>query len=155
MRSYSRSVVLLAATLVGPASTAPDSEIASAWWCRPDPRVLRLRSFFERYNSPAANFAVDFVSAADLYGLDWRLLPSISMVESSGAKYYANNNIFGWDSCRASFPTVREGIFHVASRLANSSIYKGKNLGAILRSYNPGPDYDDNVMRIMAALGDP
>lgn len=155
MRSYSRSVVLLAATLAGPASTAPDSEIAAAVFCQPDARVLRIRSFFERYKSPAANFAADFVSAADLYALDWRLLPSISMVESSGAKYYTNNNIFGWDSCRASFPTVREGIFHVASRLANSRIYKGKDLSGILRSYNPGPNYDDNVLRLMAALGDP
>jgi hypothetical protein len=140
--------------LWAPWPTVPDSVLV-AELCRPDERVLRLRSFFERFSSPAAEFAGDFVQAADFYALDWRLLPSISMVESSGGKYYANNNIFGWDSCRTGFPTVREGIYHVASRLATSRIYKGKNLDGILRLYNPGPDYDDLVMRYMAALGDP
>lgn len=155
MRVCWRSVVLLTAMLAAPAATAPDSEIVAAAFCPPDWRVLRLRSFFERYNSPAAEFAHDFVSAADSYELDWRLLPSISMVESSGGKYYANNNIFGWDSCRTGFASVREGIYQVASRLANSDIYKGKDLVGILRLYNPGPEYDDLVLRFMAALGEP
>ena len=152
---FPSSVVLLTALLAVPTAALPDHQAAERALCRPDPRVLRIESFFRNYDSPAADLASDFVFAADLYNLDWRLLPSISMVESSGGKHFTNNNIFGWDSCRTGFPTVRDGIYTVASRLANSKLYKGKELDEILRVYNPYPDYDDLVMRSITPLGTP
>jgi hypothetical protein len=118
-------------------------------------RVERLKAFFGQRQSPAEKLAVHFVAAADQYDLDWRLLPSISMIESSGGKRYMNNNILGWDSCRVRFPTVRDGIYHVASRLAKSSLYRDKDLDAILRTYNPHFTYSRRVKSVMNALGPP
>lgn len=118
-----------------------------------DVRVERLKEYFGNRNSPADELARDFIAAADKYELDWRLLPSISMMESSGGKRYVKNNILGWDSCRVGFPSVREGIHFVASRLAGSAIYKGKDVDEMLRTYNPYRSYSIRAKRIMETLG--
>jgi hypothetical protein len=63
-----------------------------------DDRILKLQAYLESKNSPLANYAVDFVTAADKYGLDWRLLPAIAGDESGFAKAYVRNsyNAWGW-----------------------------------------------------------
>jgi hypothetical protein len=118
-----------------------------------DPRLRRLQEFFSRRDCPLRDAAADFLIAADRNDLDWRLLPSISMIESSGGKDYKNNNVFGWDSCRESFTSVREGIHFVAEQLANNKLYKDKNLDNKLSTYNPVPDYPRRVKEVMHALG--
>jgi hypothetical protein len=118
-----------------------------------DPRLRRLQQFFGQRDCPLREAAADFLIAADRNDLDWRLLPSISIIESSGGKDYRNNNVFGWDSCRESFTSVREGIHFVAAQLANSKLYKDKNLDNKLSTYNPLPDYPRRVKAVMHALG--
>jgi hypothetical protein len=118
-----------------------------------DPRLRRLQEFFGKRDCPLREAAADFLIAADRNDLDWRLLPSISIIESSGGKDYRNNNVFGWDSCRESFTSVREGIHFVAGQLANSKLYKDKNLDNKLSTYNPLPDYPRRVKAVMHALG--
>jgi hypothetical protein len=118
-----------------------------------DPRLKALWQFFDERDCPLRDSAADFLIAADNNELDWRLLPSISMIESSGGKDYRNNNVFGWDSCRESFPSVQAGIHFVASRLAKSKLYKDKNLDEKLLTYNPQPDYRHRVKAVMRALG--
>ena len=105
--------------------------------CPLDNRCDALVKFFKRYSSPLEKYAGDFLLAADKHHLDWRLLPSISMVESSGGKYYSYGNVFGWNSGRARFRSISSGIHYVAAQFANSSIYKGKDTSEILRTYNP------------------
>lgn len=117
-----------------------------------DPRLQRLQEFFAERDCPLRDAAADFLSAADRNDLDWRLLPSISIIESSGGKDYRNNNVFGWASCRESFASVRQGIHFVAGRLANSRMYKDKNLDDKLSTYNPRPDYPRRVKAVMNAL---
>jgi hypothetical protein len=118
-----------------------------------DPRLRLIWQYFADRDCPLRDAAADFIIAADQNELDWRLLPSISMIESSGGKDYRNNNVFGWDSCRESFPTVQAGIHFVASKLAKSKRYKGKNLEEKLLTYNPQPDYPLRVKAVMRALG--
>jgi hypothetical protein len=118
-----------------------------------DPRLARLEQYFAQRDCPLRDAAKDFLAASDKNALDWRLLPSISMIESSGGKDYRNNNVFGWDSCKESFASVRDGIHFVAAKLAQSDLYKGKNLDAKLRTYNPNPGYPHKVKAVMAALG--
>jgi hypothetical protein len=118
-----------------------------------DPRLRRLQEFFGQRDCPLREAAADFLIAADRNDLDWRLLPSISIVESSGGKDYRNNNVFGWDSCRESFSSVREGIHFVAAQLANSKKYKDKTLDNKLSTYNPFPDYPRRVKAVMHELG--
>lgn len=117
-----------------------------------DPRLLRIKEFFRSFDSPADELAQDFLLAADRNGLDWRLLPSLALIESGGGKNYKNNNIFGWASCELSFPTVSAGIHHVASRLAHSHLYRDKNLDGILSTYNPFSDYPKRVKALMGLL---
>ena len=119
-----------------------------------DPRLERLRRFFAEYDSPLSKSAAEFLVAADKNDLDWRLLPCISIIESGGGKVYTNNNVFGWDSARHSFASVQAGILEVADRLANSKLYKDKDLDSILSTYNPVPNYPSRVKALMRALGE-
>ena len=118
-----------------------------------DPRLERLRDFFAKRDCPLQEAAEEFLIAADRNELDWRLLPSISMIESSGGKDYTNNNVFGWDSCQERFSSVHAGIHFVAARLANSKLYKDKDLDEQLSTYNPVPGYADRVKAVMQTLG--
>src|SRR3990167_794737 len=47
-------------------------------------QIKLTRKFFSNYNSALAEEAKTFVDSAYIYGLDYRLLPSIAMVESTG-----------------------------------------------------------------------
>ncbi len=119
-----------------------------------DSRLARLQSYLEVNDCPLNKLAADFIEAADREDLDWRLLPSIAMIESSGGKFYTNNNVFGWDSCRERFPSVKAGIHIVADRLANWTIYKDKDLDTVLRTYNPERrDYPRKVKAVMEMIG--
>jgi hypothetical protein len=117
-----------------------------------DPRFQRIKAFFKRRSCPMADYAEDLLAAADLHQLDWRLLPSLALVESSGGKTFSNNNVFGWDSCKRKFPNIQAGIHFVAERLANSPYYRGKSLDGKLRTYNQNPGYAATVKRVMSQL---
>jgi len=119
---------------------------------RNDPRLRQLQQYFAQRDCPLRDSAEDFLVAADQNDLDWRLLPSISMVESSGGKDYRNNNVLGWDSCREKFASVQAGIHYVAGQLANSKIYRGKDLDEKLETYNPVPEYPRRIKAVMRAL---
>lgn len=115
---------------------------------QPDPRTIRLVKFLSRLHCPVVNMADDFVHAADDNHLDWRLLPSISVIESGGGKAYKNNNIFGWNSMEL-FPTIRAGINAVAFKLGKSPLYKNRDSVGKLKIYNPDERYADNVLTVM------
>ena len=117
-----------------------------------DPRLESLKKFFQAGDCPAEDLSAEFLRAADRHNLDWRLLPSISLVESGGGREARNNNIFGWDGGKAEFPSVRAGIHGVASRLANSTIYRDKDTDEILRLYNPNENYPGVVKSVMRRI---
>jgi hypothetical protein len=115
----------------------------------PDPRTVRLKKFLGKLNCPVASLADEFVNAADDYQLDWRLLPSISVIESGGGKAYRNNNIFGWNNGVQLFPTIRTAIHEVAYKLGRSALYRNRDAAAKLRVYNPDPTYAGRVLNLM------
>src|SRR5580704_17842642 len=117
-----------------------------------DPRLASLRSFFKRGHCPVADLSLVFLEASDKYALDWRLLPSLSIVESSGGKAAPNNNLFGWDSGRAGFSSAAACIRSVASSLKNSALYRGKDIEGILRTYNGNPGYAGKVRQVMSRI---
>ena len=121
--------------------------------CKIDMRLERLKAFFGKLDCPAKDYSVDFIAVAERYDLDWRLLPSISLIESGGGKAMANNNLLGWGSADKHFPSVRAAIHTVASRLANSKLYRDKDLEGILNTYNPRPEYSYRVRSVMRQLG--
>jgi len=119
---------------------------------RNDPRLETLRNFFRSAACPAEHYAAAFLQAADYNELDWRLLPSLSYVESTGGKSARHNNIFGWDSGKAHFPSPIAGIHEVGYRLSHSGLYKDKKLDKLLATYNPNVEYGRKVMSVMRRI---
>ncbi len=117
-----------------------------------DIRTTRLRQFFKSLQCPIQEMAGDFVQAADDNRLDWRLLPSISVIESGGGKILKNNNLFGWDNGNMPFPTLRAGIHQVADSLGRSLLYRNQDSLGKLRFYNPNPEYALKVAEVMDTI---
>lgn len=63
-----------------------------------DARVLIVDNFFKQKKSPLSGLGEEFVKIADMYGLDFRLLPAIAMQESNGGKILPKDsfNPFGY-----------------------------------------------------------
>ena len=128
-----------------------------------DERILKIESFYNRYDLPLADNAADFVASADEYGIDWRLVAAIGMIESTGGKFAcetADYSAFGWGSCKINFDSYTESIDVVSMNLAGKNpntaqYYADKDIRGILESYNPPhivADYADKVMRQMEII---
>jgi hypothetical protein len=148
-----KDIFLAAGLLAVPVTTSVQQYRESPKVDQKDPRLSRLQKFFGDRDCPLRDAAKDFLVAADQNKLDWRLLPSISIIESSGGKDYRNNNVFGWDSCKEKFPSVRAGIHFVAAQLGKSRRYKDKDIDSKLQLYNPLPEYSMRVKAVMRAIG--
>jgi hypothetical protein len=148
-----KDFLLVAGLLAVPATVSVQEYHVSPTVKQNDPRLSRLQKFFGDRDCPLRDSAKDFLIAADQNELDWRLLPSISIIESSGGKDYTNNNVFGWDSCKEKFTSVRAGIHYVAAQLGKSRRYKGKDIDSKLQIYNPLPEYSVKVKAVMRAIG--
>ena len=117
-----------------------------------DLREAILRRFFRENHCPAENYAGIFVQEADAHGLDWRLLPSLSLIETGGGKHAPGNNLFGWANGTSSFRSFGEAIHHVASFLEIGKPYKGKDLDGKLLTYNKHPEYRSLVTGVMRQI---
>jgi hypothetical protein len=135
-----------------PSALTPRPVQAPAPDYRNDPRLETLRAFFRNAECPAEAYAAAFLETADYNELDWRLLPSLSFVESTGGKSARNNNLFGWDSGRAQFPSPVAGIHAVGYRLSHSDLYKDKELDKLLATYNPNVEYGRKVKSVMRRI---
>lgn len=153
MRTVSKGLFMFAGLLATP--IVPLAQMSTPTnQTEEDPRLVRLKEFLHENDCPIKRLASDFIEAADKQDLDWRLLPSIAVVESGGGKRYKNNNVFGWGNCERRFPSVRAGIHIVAERLANSRLYRDKNIDQLLRTYNPEqPNYAQKVKAVMSLIG--
>ncbi len=73
-------------------------------------------------------------------------------MESSGGKYYPNNNIFGWGNGSTRFASIHRSIDAIGAQLGRARHYKNKDLNQVLRTYNPVGDYAGRVKKVMRAL---
>jgi hypothetical protein len=119
-----------------------------------DERELRLRTFFESYRCPAPYHVEDYLTEADKNAIDYRLLPAISVRESTCGRYARLNNHWGWDSARSGFSSVTAGIRYLARKLAWSASYKDKTVEGKLETYNPELQYATEVRRLMDEIGE-
>lgn len=92
-----------------------------------DTRVKALRNVLERYNSPLASEAENYVKYADEYGVDWRLLPSIAGLESTFGKFLipGSYNAYGWGSGRIYFESWEDGIRTINKALRERYMDRG------------------------------
>jgi len=95
-------------------------------------RVKSLEVFFEKYNSPLKENAEKFVEVSDQYQIDYRLLPSISCMESTCGKFLIEGsyNPFGWGIYGDNaiyFEDYNEAIETVGEGLAKNYFQKGRD----------------------------
>ena len=119
-----------------------------------DPRGVRLEAFFKAYDCPAPLHVDEYLRAADSHALDYRLLPAISLVESTCGAFERMNNRWGWDSVQSGFASVPAGIDYISEQLAENPRYKGKTMKEKLFTYNPYPRYVRQVERLMHQIED-
>ena len=93
-----------------------------------DPRFVRLEAFFKTYDCPGPLHVQEYLQAADSHALDYRLLPAISLVESTCGAFERLNNRWGWDSVQSGFDSVPAGIDYITEQLAENPKYKGKTV---------------------------
>jgi len=137
----------------------------------PDPKVAIIKTeadaidaYFTAHDMPLAGTGAKMAEEADANDLDWRLLPAISVRESTGGKDACDkvkNNPFGWGSCKIGFDSINGAIETVAQNLGGNNPntathYDNKTTEQILHAYNPPsvvPHYAKQVMSIMNAIG--
>lgn len=148
MKYYLHSGLVLMAGVLGAAAATGYADHNPAPGRKSNIREAILRRFLKESRSPVESYAETFILEADAHHLDWRLLPSLAVVESGGGQRNRRNNIFGWDNGASRFSTAAEAIHHVAEALAESRPYKGKDLQGKLAAYNPTPGY----LRVITAV---
>lgn len=151
MKKMLTSGVFVFAGMVTIPSTVTNTEAPKPVY-EGDPRLETLQRFFDNRDCPAKEYTELFLKASDDYNLDWRLLPSLSVVESGGGREARNNNLFGWDNGDAEFKSVAEGIHTVAQSLGTSRLYRDKRLDEVLRTYNPNENYPGVVKSVMRRI---
>ncbi|OGI93843.1 hypothetical protein A3A03_01720 [Candidatus Nomurabacteria bacterium RIFCSPLOWO2_01_FULL_40_18] len=128
-------------------------------------KAAAIDAYFEKYEMPLQGTGMTFVLEAEKNELDWRLLPAISVRESTGGKFACKTkgyNSFGWGSCKIGFKSNEEAIATIAKNLGGNNPktehhYAGKTVEEILKKYNPPsivPRYAEQVISIMDAIGD-
>jgi hypothetical protein len=105
-----------------------------------DYRVLNLTNFLNRYDSPLTPYAAEFVFYADTYGIDYRMVPAITGVESTFGKHipFKSFNAYGWANGEYRFSSWEDSIEHVSMTLRTKYIDKGAGtIAKIARRYAP------------------
>jgi len=153
-RLFASGMVMVAGMMSVPGGTPSRPQAAQpAPDYRDDPRFQSLARFFHQMECPAEQYTAEFLKAADANALDWRLLPSLSFLETTGGKSARNHNLFGWDSGRAHFPSPAAAIHAVGYQLRHSSPYKNKKLDKLLAVYNPAAEeYAQKVKSVMRRI---
>ncbi len=111
-----------------------------------DNRLESISEFFAKYQSPLQPYAQNIIDAAELYGIDFRLLPAIAMQESNLCKKapLGSYNCWGfgiYGNKVRKFQSYQEGIDIVTKTLAKE--YKQKGLETpeqIMKVYTPPSD---------------
>lgn len=121
-----------------------------------DQRAQILAAYLAKYNSPLQYQAQDFIEAADSFGVDWKLVPAISGVESIFGKRSFGYNAWGWGiygDQALDFNSWRDGIYTVTGGLKTGYIDKGlTNPYSINRVYAASPTWGVHVAYFLADL---
>jgi hypothetical protein len=117
-----------------------------------DNRYDKLESFFQSFGCPAPHYVDEYLGAADSNAIDYRLLPAISVLESTCGVYQRLNNRWGWDSARKGFSSFRAGLQYIARQLSVGRFYRNKSLEEKVYTYNPNPQYVRQVQKLMLKI---
>jgi hypothetical protein len=122
---------------------------------KPDSKkVENVRKYLAGRQAPLAEYAEEFVKAADHYNIDYRIVAAISVIESGGGKHtFKPHNAWGWG--KKSFETWTEGIWTVSASI--SKYYsKGLTTPRLIATYYCPPNaakWAQNVTFVMNQIG--
>lgn len=124
---------------------------------RLDKEAKILAAYLATHNSPLQYHAQDFIDAARVYNLDWRLVAAISGVESTFGKFIPGGyNGWGWgvyENQAIYFNSWKEGIFTVSKSLRENYINKGyTDPYSMNRIYAASPYWGSKVTHFMNDL---
>ena len=108
-----------------------------------DYRVYTLRKFLNKYSSPLTPYSSEFIAMADYYGIDYRMVPAITGVESTFGKQIpaGSYNAYGWANGKYSFTSWPNSIQIVTKTIKLKYIDKGAvSIGKIAKIYAPPSD---------------
>ncbi|MCH7640982.1 glucosaminidase domain-containing protein [Patescibacteria group bacterium] len=117
-----------------------------------DYRVNVLTKYLSGHNSPLTDYAGLFIYTADKYGLDWRLIPAISGVESTFGKNIPSSsyNAYGWANGKYRFESWEDSIEVVSKALREKYIDRGAStLSKIARRYAASTAWEWKVRYFM------
>jgi hypothetical protein len=124
-----------------------------------DNRGKILKKFLEKHSSPLVAHSYVFIKHADKYNLDWRLVASISGVESTFGKFipYNSYNGWGWGVYGENviyFSSWEEGIETISRGLRENYIDKwgAEDVYAIGSIYAASPRWAGNVAYFMEKI---
>lgn len=113
-------------------------------------KVGKIRRYLNSRNSPLAEYAEEFIKAADEYGIDYRIVTAISIIESGGGKHnFKPHNAWGWG--KSGFESWTEGIWAVSKGIGKYYSKGATTPKWISKSYCP-PNADNwarNVQGVM------
>lgn len=117
-------------------------------------KVEKVRKYLAGRNAPLADYAEEFVKAADHYNIDYRIVAAISVIESGGGKHpFKPHNAWGWG--KKSFKNWTEGIWTVSEGI--SKYYsKGLTTPQLIGTYYCPPNatkWGQNVTFVMNQIG--
>jgi len=130
-----------------------------------DPRYQKLNHWFNKYKCPEPRYVKEYIETADRYGIDYRLLPSISLKESTCGKAVpgfivqgkwvkgACFNHWGWliyGSNKKCFENVPAGIEEVLKNFGTNPKWVG-TVDTILYRYNGAVEsgYGERVKKLI------
>lgn len=126
-----------------------------------------IDNYYKTRNMSLYGYGRKMVEEAEKNDIDWRLIPAISVIETTGGRHLcknpkAGNNPFGWGSCKIGFKSFDEAIEKIALNLGGNNPktahhYDGKTTLEIINKYNPPsivPDYSKKIFKVMNTLGD-
>ncbi len=122
-----------------------------------DKKAEVLAAYLAKFNSPLQYHAQDFVDAANIYNLDWKLVAAISGVESTFGKFIPGGfNGWGWGVYGTQaifFKSWTEAIFTVSKGLRENYVNKGYTEPiAMNRIYATSPTWGSRVVFFMNDL---
>lgn len=105
-----------------------------------DYRIYVLKKFLAKNNSPLTPYSIDFIEKADMYQIDYRMVPAITGVESTFGRQIPVNsyNAYGWANGKYAFKSWPDSIEIVTKTLKYKYVDKGAvTVAKIARIYAP------------------
>jgi hypothetical protein len=118
-------------------------------------KVSKIKKYLEGRGAPLAKYSEEFVKAADHYGIDYRIVAAISVIESNGGRHtFKAYNAWGWS--KTSFENWTDGIWTVSAGI--SKYYSnGLTRPELIAPYYCPPNavkWAQNVNYVMNQIGD-